>query len=273
MINNIHDCARAFAESYHAGRTALLLLQGPEGIDEQFRELKNSDVRALRDPERVKKGPGRKGTIENKVDDEDEDESETPAMDGTRINLVLEYCRNNKKLREKYGTGKAKLTISWIWGKAEIDTKGGTENRDDKLLREAWAKSHARAERGKEEVALLQEEMRRSLVFLTWKGKWWRERREKRKVLDPALHEGLTAYSRKQEGIQIGLEACFRETWLKPLQEMEKVQTEEEERAEEEPAMHGVSKEEDNDEDGDEYEDKNAEDEQEEEEQEEGEDD
>ncbi|KAL0567542.1 hypothetical protein V5O48_014447 [Marasmius crinis-equi] len=262
MINNIHDRARAFAESYRAGRAALLLLQGPESIDEQFKELKDSDVRALRDPERAKKGPGRKGTTENEVDDEDEDEPEAPAVDGSSINLVSEDRRNNRKLREKHGTGEAKLQISWIWGKTEIDTKDGTDSRDDELLREAWAKSRARAERAKEEVALLQEEMRRTLLFLSWKGKWWKKRRETRKATDPALQEGLAAYSRKQEDIQIGLEACFREMWSKPLQDMDKVRTEEEERAEEEPAMYGARKDgedaDEEDEDGDEYEDKDG---------------
>ena len=36
-----------------------------------------------------------------------------------------------------------------------------------------WSKSKARAERWREEVILLSEEMRRVLVYFEWKARWW----------------------------------------------------------------------------------------------------
>ena len=41
------------------------------------------------------------------------------------------------------------------------------------MLRVQWTTSHARMERWVEEVALLQEEMRRVVMFLEWKSESW----------------------------------------------------------------------------------------------------
>ncbi|KAL0573000.1 hypothetical protein V5O48_008967 [Marasmius crinis-equi] len=261
MINSIHDRARGFAEAYRAGREGLIRLQGAENVDPQFQELKDSDVRALRDPERIKRGPGRKGTTENE-DDEDE-EPQAAVEEG--INLVSENRRKDTALRAKHGTGESKLQISWIWARGAFDVTDGVDDNDG-LLREAWAKSRARCERAKEEVALLQEEMRRTLAFLVWKAKSWQKVQKNRRDVDPVLREGLIAYSKKQEAIQMDLERSFREMWSKPLEEMKEVRTEEEEEArqvgeqeEREQGMEGAE---------DDYEDDRDEDDEEEEEEE-----
>jgi hypothetical protein len=40
-------------------------------------------------------------------------------------------------------------------------------------MRVEWAKTHARANRQKEEVLLLTEEMRHVVAYLDWKASWW----------------------------------------------------------------------------------------------------
>ncbi|KAJ7099018.1 hypothetical protein C8R44DRAFT_593419, partial [Mycena epipterygia] len=71
--------------------------------------------------------------------------------------------------------------MSWIWrtGMASLTAVAATSEdaarrATDKGLRVEWAKTRARAHRWTEEVDLLEEEMRRILVFLEWRAGWWR---------------------------------------------------------------------------------------------------
>lgn len=62
-------------------------------------------------------------------------------------------------------------------------------------LRVEWLKCRARAARWKEEVELLNEEMRRAIQFCSWKGKWWKEQSNRRASVSAHLTEGITAYA------------------------------------------------------------------------------
>ncbi|KAL0566206.1 hypothetical protein V5O48_015811 [Marasmius crinis-equi] len=217
VINNVHDRAKAGAESYRQNRKALIELVGEGAIDKGLKELKDADVRSYTDPERVKTGPGRLGTREDEVD-EGEPEP-TPAADGSEINLVSED-RRSKDFRQRHGTRETRMLNSWIWTTGQIDRGDGTDE-DDGLLLEVWAKSRARAARAEEEVELLKEEMQRTLRFLAWKGKWWREHSSERPDAPGALREGLRAYALSQERIHMRLERLFKELWSKSLEKME----------------------------------------------------
>ena len=60
-------------------------------------------------------------------------------------------------------------------------------------------KTRARARRWHEEVQLLQEEMRRVLVFFEWKATWWRDLECQRHAgLSTTLCVGLAACAEKQ---------------------------------------------------------------------------
>ncbi|KAL0566303.1 hypothetical protein V5O48_015717 [Marasmius crinis-equi] len=217
VINNVHDRAKNYAQAYRENRKALVELVGEGGIEKGLKPLKDADVRSYTDPERVKDGPGRLGTREDEVD-----EGEPPRTadeDGDAIDLVPED-RCSKQYRQKHGTRETRMVNSWIWTTGKIDLADGTDE-DDELLLEVWARSRARAARCEEEVELLQEEMRRTLRFLTWKGKWWREHAAERHEAQGALREGLRAYALSQEHIQMRLEEHFRKLWSKPLSEME----------------------------------------------------
>jgi hypothetical protein len=69
-------------------------------------------------------------------------------------------------------------------------------------LRVEWLKCRARAYRWHEEVALIEEEMRRVLVYCGWKEKWWIERAGIRQVGCSILQEGIRAYALQQSSLE-----------------------------------------------------------------------
>ncbi|KAL0564901.1 hypothetical protein V5O48_017133 [Marasmius crinis-equi] len=232
VINGVHDRAKQFTESYREHRKALVGLVTEGSVPKELKPLRDADVRSYTDPERARQGPGRRGTREDEVDEEEE---VLPADNGEGIDLVSEDRRGGDRraqdLRREHGTGETRQVNSWIWTTGHINLADGTDT-DDKLLLEVWAKSRARVSRAREEVELLREEMRRTLCFLTWKGKWWRNRARGRPGVGGALEEGIRGYAEAQERIQLRLERKFREMWSKPLEEMETEAAAEQEREE-----------------------------------------
>lgn len=79
-------------------------------------------------------------------------------------------------------------------------------------LRVEWAKCKARASRWREEIMLLEEEMRRSIAYATWKANWWQQQAERRAQLDPrlggpdtCLAEGLRAYALEHQQLELSM--------------------------------------------------------------------
>ncbi|KAJ7841683.1 hypothetical protein B0H13DRAFT_1545361, partial [Mycena leptocephala] len=73
----------------------------------------------------------------------------------------------------------------------------------DTDIRVEWMKGRAQADRWREELLFVEEEMGRVLGFGEWKVKWWEERLEPtravgRPALSPELAEGLRAYALEQ---------------------------------------------------------------------------
>lgn len=64
---------------------------------------------------------------------------------------------------------------------------------------------------------LLKEEMRRVLVYLEYKAKWWEDRAVPWDVLDAETAEGVRAYALRQASIQRALAARFTAIWAAPL--------------------------------------------------------
>ncbi|KAJ6487385.1 hypothetical protein C8R47DRAFT_1177491 [Mycena vitilis] len=107
----------------------------------------------------------------------------------------------------------AKMPMSWIWL-----AQGAGDDEDvvkNEFLRIEWAKTRAKAMRYREEVDLLEEEMRRVLQFQEWHAGWWRSLVGIRADLQPdaALREGHAAYAHKQAGYMEGLGVRFRGMW------------------------------------------------------------
>lgn len=89
-------------------------------------------------------------------------------------------------------------------------------------MRVEWVKCVARLDRWAEEVTLVCEEMRRTLVFLEWRAVWWEGQADRRirsalldqHFLDPGLQSGLCAYAMKQAATQRALAKRFAELWV-----------------------------------------------------------
>ncbi|KAF9033387.1 hypothetical protein BJ165DRAFT_1357274 [Panaeolus papilionaceus] len=191
IIDHVHDKARAAAAKYRKVREAKLALSGPGSWEQWLRVLLDNDIRSYQDPNKLKKTVPRKGVVE----DEDMD-------------VDMESKRDN--------TGETYRMLSWIWLQAKELLEDG-EDGGDLVLMVEWCKSRARANRAREEVLLLQEEMRRTLAYLEWKSRWWLARTNPRSRVDKALLEALTAYATVRSKHQLALAELFKEMWLAPL--------------------------------------------------------
>ncbi|KAJ7276586.1 hypothetical protein C8J57DRAFT_1061539, partial [Mycena rebaudengoi] len=80
-------------------------------------------------------------------------------------------------------------------------------------LRIEWAKARAHCMRWREEVDLLEEEMRRIIQFLMWRSGWWEEQVGRKGLGDGAQLEGETAYALRQSVLQATLAASFTKKW------------------------------------------------------------
>lgn len=81
------------------------------------------------------------------------------------------------------------------------------------VIRVEWAKTYARAARFKEEVLLVQEEMRRVLEHHIWKGGWWRSQGEGRDEVEGVLKTGERCYAKKQAELWEKLAAKCVKLW------------------------------------------------------------
>ena len=84
-------------------------------------------------------------------------------------------------------------------------------------MRVEWAKSHARANRWREEVLLLTEEMRRVVGYLDWKASWWHAQGSRRDDLRADITDGLTAYAHRQGDLMHKLAENFAALWYPEL--------------------------------------------------------
>ncbi|KAJ6517927.1 hypothetical protein C8R47DRAFT_959948, partial [Mycena vitilis] len=115
--------------------------------------------------------------------------------------------------RQKGGRKKRRMPMSWIWL-----AQGAGDDEDvvkNEFLRIEWAKTRAKAMRYREEVDLLEEEMRRVLQFQEWRAAWWKGLVGLRADLQPdaALREGHAAYAWKQAGYMEKIGTRFGKMW------------------------------------------------------------
>ncbi|KAK7022232.1 CxC2 domain-containing protein [Favolaschia claudopus] len=161
-----------------------------------------------------------------------------PALRETRWSLVLKELRpedirampralfsdpekrKGKKRARKEGPPKEPREMSWIWrtGMTTLAATAATSEEaaakaTNESLRVEWAKTRARAHRWREEVDLLEEEMRRILVFLDWKAGWWRGLQGRDDITEAGLKEGLAAYMERQACIQEAMKRRFESDW------------------------------------------------------------
>ncbi|KAJ7846077.1 hypothetical protein B0H14DRAFT_2584366 [Mycena olivaceomarginata] len=174
LVDGIENHIRSAAVRYRAARAALLALRGPGPWEQVLQDLKPTDIR---------------GMNERTLNDEEKED--------------------NRKARE------GRRNLSWIWysgGIRDSDVKADGSLHED--IRVEWAKARARAERWREELILLEEEMRRVLEFCAWKAHWWDDRAEARSDVMPELAEGLRAYALAQATRERAWELDWHNKWV-----------------------------------------------------------
>ncbi|KAJ7150169.1 hypothetical protein C8R43DRAFT_1128212 [Mycena crocata] len=187
-IDALEDRIRRAAAQYRAARVALVSLG--RALDEHdweqtLKELKEEDIRArprstFSDPERQRGVRGSAAAI-----------------------------KRQRLMRKK----RVVRPLSWIWISQTKAQKAGEPQAMNEALRIEWAKTRARRLRWREEVDLLEEEMRRIQVFMTWWAGWWTGLIGQRVIVDEAQREGETAYASRQAALRLALRDSFAEKW------------------------------------------------------------
>jgi hypothetical protein len=116
--------------------------------------------------------------------------------------------------------GNSRFEPSWIWLVARVRSApdmGDSEQVLDDSLKVEWSKSYARKTRWEEEVLIIQEEMRRVIVYHEWRAQWWRNERARRSDVDAATLHGIAAYAEKQAYLSESLARCSAAFWLPTL--------------------------------------------------------
>ncbi|KAJ6461985.1 hypothetical protein C8R47DRAFT_993232 [Mycena vitilis] len=132
------------------------------------------------------------------------------------IRGMNERAMNDEEKAENKREGRRQLSWIWYTSPSGSDTTADGKLHDD--IKVEWMKARARAERWREEVILVEEEMRRTLAYCQWKGAWWMARvapvrPETRRAIDPQLAEGLRAYALEQAARERKWEAAWSEKW------------------------------------------------------------
>ena len=138
--------------------------------------------------------------------------------------LKDEDNRGPLKEAEERGTGDGRYNPSWIWTAHSSTTLPGEGSAAEKqevneTARYEWMTCKARADRWMEEEELLQEEMRRVVVYLEWKARWWSDKLGARTgscSLD--TQHGVDAYARKQANVYHEIAVSFASQWLPYLE-------------------------------------------------------
>jgi hypothetical protein len=116
-----------------------------------------------------------------------------------------------------------RFIMSWIWLVPRARSEGPDELRGDNLdesLRTEWVKAHARVQRWEEEYLLVQEEMRRTVVYLDWKAEWWNLRALLPPFRAADVAHGISAYAAKQAAMCSQLAARFSQVWEPVLESL-----------------------------------------------------
>ncbi|KAJ7065910.1 hypothetical protein B0H15DRAFT_958483 [Mycena belliarum] len=188
LLSGIEGRIKAAVSSYRRARVALLSLCGPGDWEQVYQVLHQNDIRGMNER-----------TLN---EEEQEEERRARALAGMppAEHDLDEFGDPVEQNRRRI--------LSWIWYTvAAGDTGADGLLHDD--IRVEWTKARARADRWREELMFLEEEMRRVLMYCNWKAVWWSERKRARSGVSPELAEGLYAYAAEQEA----RERRWKEAW------------------------------------------------------------
>jgi hypothetical protein len=128
-----------------------------------------------------------------------------------------------KDLTDK-STSNSRYEPSWIW---LVPAANGTtpstaqisNNEFNDSMRVEWAKARARMMRWKEELLIVQEEMRRVIEYLRWKAEWWQARTSLRGHSDSGIASGISGYANKQAAICSRMAEQCASHWIPRLKD------------------------------------------------------
>ena len=128
--------------------------------------------------------------------------------------------RGPLKEAEETGTGDGRYIPSWIWAAPSAmalpgEGSAAEQKEFNETARHEWMTCRARADRWEEEEELLQEEMRRVVVYLEWKScEWLKKVGVRASLCTPDIQHGVDAYARKQANIHREIAISFVSQWL-----------------------------------------------------------
>ncbi|KAI4517072.1 hypothetical protein K525DRAFT_251912 [Schizophyllum commune Loenen D] len=178
---------------YRDSRNALLRLRGHGDWEMTLRYLDDDDVRALNE---------RALTAEEKADTErTHDLSVVDFTTGGGVYIAGTIAR-----------GETSRTLSWIWYSVP-QNPSLTDPVQNEALRVEYLKSRARRDRHREEIRLLEEEMRRTLASFAADASEWESRVSRPITTDEELSEGLHSYAMDQALTARSRAARFQLKW------------------------------------------------------------
>ncbi|KAJ7715473.1 hypothetical protein B0H16DRAFT_1805290 [Mycena metata] len=184
LQDGIEDRIRGAATRYRAAWRGLLALRGPGAWQSDLQELRQEDIR---------------GINERAMNDEEKEENR-------KARLLAGLTGD--------GSDDGRRLASWLWYSATTSVEVDAHGKLHADIQVEWSKARARADRWREELVLLEEEMRRTVEFCLWKAKWWEEQLGLREDVAPALVEGLEAYGREQIARELDWAAKWSAKWL-----------------------------------------------------------
>ncbi|KAJ7429914.1 hypothetical protein B0H11DRAFT_2166673 [Mycena galericulata] len=169
---------------YRYARAAYSRLEGPGPWEDELKVLADEDVRALNERAMT-------------ADELDNAERLRAAGQLNEVESGRVAAEGVVVLR-----GEGHCSLSWIWYYGGATAIGDREQKAainevtelELALRAEWCKARARALRWREELVMLDEEMRRTVVFGRWRADWW----EEQTGADPPtaeVGEGMAAYA------------------------------------------------------------------------------
>ncbi|KAL1743885.1 hypothetical protein HDZ31DRAFT_39981, partial [Schizophyllum fasciatum] len=186
------------ARKYVAAHTALLRLAADNACTVTWHALDiNKDVRCMEDGD-----DGRsRGKKRARPTDDDGEAASAGEQAARTSGGHLQQCRD--------ATGEGRRIISWIW--KGVDTIGSSAALYSGIKVE-YCKAYARKKRWAEEVPLLKEEMRRTLISLHAEAARW-DRIAREELRAGPLGEGARAYAYTQADVYHRLQRHFDNTW------------------------------------------------------------
>jgi hypothetical protein len=107
--------------------------------------------------------------------------------------------------------GRGQYKDSWIWRTIAAD------DEPIDYVRVQWAKVHASKERWREELALVREEMKRTIRSFEWQSQWWRARINTRSDAPEDLRLAVHSYATRQSHLWQQRANLFARTWMPHL--------------------------------------------------------